>query len=55
MERTLSTPTPFADLERFLAEDAPAPEPPAAPPERELPAASADDFDAQILAGLVSP
>jgi hypothetical protein len=59
MERTLTTPAeplPSMDLDLLLAE--PAPAGPAAPfpaPGEEAPAEAADAFDAQILAGLVSP
>jgi hypothetical protein len=53
MERITSTATPLDELERFLADDAP--EAPAEPEEPEVQPATRDDFDAQILAGLVSP
>jgi hypothetical protein len=56
MERTLTEPTLQAELDRLLAE--PARELPATPfpVQREaVPSDAADSFDAQILAGLVSP
>jgi hypothetical protein len=56
MERTLTEPTLQAELERLLAE--PARELPATPfpaAGEAVPAGAEDAFDAQILAGLVSP
>ena len=55
MERLQDMPTPPADLDLLLAElteDRTAPRLPGPAPE---PPATADEFDAQILAGLVSP
>ena len=55
MERIPDTPTPPADLDLLLAElteERTAPRLPGPAPE---PPATADEFDAQILAGLVSP
>ena len=56
MERIQDTPTPLTDLDLFVAEataERTAPRLPA--PADEPPPATADEFDAQILAGLVSP
>src|SRR5690349_2124321 len=55
MERIQDTPTPPADLDLLLAElteERTAPRLPGPAPE---PPTTADEFDAQILAGLVSP
>jgi hypothetical protein len=55
MERLPDTPTPPTDLDLLLAEPTETGTVPRLPEPADEPPATADDFDAQILAGLVSP
>lgn len=55
MERIQDMPTPPADLDLLLAELTEERTAPRLPGPAPAPPATADEFDAQILAGLVSP